>query len=236
MALQHFFAMKSGRRSTIEILGVKPELPEYSFFTTPRLYLQTTDSPLTANERTFLGYLRTSSILSMLGIFIAQFYRLQQAPDPPKTFGYYALSIPLSTIFQAAALVTVLLGGLRYWRQQSAMARGRVHAGGFEMVVLGVGFLLVSRSPSLYLDVGGESVVWLRKATCAKSPCWYSCYLCCFACTSSLMSRQKLGHGLFNDAVSFSKVNDLTATIKLLKRSHRITSPEPLRSGRSARP
>lgn len=74
----------------------------------------------------------------MIGIFIAQFYRLQHGPAPARTaFGYFALGKPLAGAFQGAALVTVVLGGLRFWRQQSAMARGRVHAGGAEVVGLG---------------------------------------------------------------------------------------------------
>ena len=80
----------------------------------------------------------------MIGIFIAQFYRLQHAPSPDRTFGYFAASKPLSCIFQSAALLTVLVGGWRFWSQQSAMARGRVHAGGWEIVGLGVGLGVVS--------------------------------------------------------------------------------------------
>ena len=79
----------------------------------------------------------------MIGIFIAQFYRLQHAPDPHNTFGYFVLGRPLSLMFQAAALLTVLLGGWRFWRQQSAMARGRVHAGGWEIKSLGALVLAV---------------------------------------------------------------------------------------------
>lgn len=62
-------------------------------------------------------------------------------------FGYFAVSIPVSVLFQSAALLTVLVGGWRFWRQQSAMAQGRVHAGGWEMMGLGVGLGLVSYLP-----------------------------------------------------------------------------------------
>ena len=98
-----------------------------------------------ANERTFLGYLRTSVVLSMTGTFIAQFYRLQHAPDPSKVFGYYLLGKPLSAIFQCAALCMVSLGCSRFWRQQGAMAIGKVHAGGWELSMIMVGSFLVSR-------------------------------------------------------------------------------------------
>ncbi|CZT19489.1 uncharacterized protein RCC_05340 [Ramularia collo-cygni] len=99
-----------------------------------------------ANERTFLGYLRTSVALSMLGVLVAQLYRLQHSATPDPTFGYFALGKPLSAILQCAALGTVLLGGIRFWRQQSAMARGKVYACGFEMlIIMGfVGLLLLT--------------------------------------------------------------------------------------------
>ena len=83
-----------------------------------------------ANERTFLGYLRTSIALSIIGVMIAQLYRLQHREDPDPVFGYYVLSKPLSAIFQSSALCVVLLGCIRFWRQQSAMAIGKMHAGG----------------------------------------------------------------------------------------------------------
>ena len=120
-----------------------------------------------ANERTYLGYLRTSVILSMIGIFIAQFYRLQHGPDPHGTFGYYALGKPLSVIFQCAALLTALLGGWRFWRQQSAMARGKVHAGGWEILSLGAAVLVVSAHSVFFcIDFGmkGSEHLHGRKA------------------------------------------------------------------------
>ena len=80
----------------------------------------------------------------MLGCVVAQLYRLQHREHPSKVFGFYVLSKPLSVIFQAAALLTVLLGGIRFWRQQSAMAIGKVHAGGWEMVTISAMLFLVS--------------------------------------------------------------------------------------------
>ena len=97
----------------------------------------------TANERTFLGYLRTSVTLSMMGIITAQLYRLEHSPEPSKVFGYYVLSKPLAAIFQTSALFMILLGGIRFWRQQSAMAIGKVYAGGWEINVIAIGMLLV---------------------------------------------------------------------------------------------
>jgi uncharacterized membrane protein YidH (DUF202 family) len=96
-----------------------------------------------ANERTYLGYLRTSIAVSMMGTIIAQLFRLQHAPQPSKVFGYFILSKPLSAICQCVALGIIVIGTIRFWRQQSAMAIGKVHAAGWEIFVTGMGMLLV---------------------------------------------------------------------------------------------
>lgn len=102
-----------------------------------------------ANERTFLGFLRTSLALSIMGIIVAQFMRLEHTMHPDKAFGYFILSKPLAAILQGAALCTTLLGACRFWRQQSAMAIGKAHAGGWEITALGAGTLLVGQKRSL---------------------------------------------------------------------------------------
>lgn len=101
--------------------------------------------PVVANERTFLGYLRTSVILSMMGIFIAQLCRLSHSPSPDPVFGYFVVSKPLSAIFQGSALGTVLFGAFRYWRHQNAMLRGKACVGGWEMLAAASYLFTVSR-------------------------------------------------------------------------------------------
>ncbi|KAF1992610.1 hypothetical protein K402DRAFT_449921 [Aulographum hederae CBS 113979] len=86
-----------------------------------------------ALERTFLGYLRTSLALSMTGVLIAQMFRLQRSVSPDMELGYFVLGVPMATVFIAAAMVVALVGALRFWRQQNAMVRGRVWAGGWEI-------------------------------------------------------------------------------------------------------
>ncbi|KAI4756208.1 hypothetical protein E4T52_11691 [Aureobasidium sp. EXF-3400] len=88
-----------------------------------------------ANERTFLAYQRTSLALSMLGIVTAQLFSLQRSVDPEHDpiFGYHTLGKPLAGLFQSAAIVVILIGGHRFWRQQMNMARGKVWAGGWEI-------------------------------------------------------------------------------------------------------
>ncbi|KAI9047633.1 hypothetical protein LZ554_008344 [Drepanopeziza brunnea f. sp. 'monogermtubi'] len=97
-----------------------------------------------ALERTFLGYLRTSLALSMLGVIVAQLYsRLQHTPTPNLRFGFFVLGKPLSIICQGSAIYTLLLGAFRIWRIQNAIIRGKAITGGFEIVALAAGFLAI---------------------------------------------------------------------------------------------
>ncbi|KAK7609954.1 hypothetical protein JOL62DRAFT_557257 [Phyllosticta paracitricarpa] len=96
-----------------------------------------------ALERTFLGYLRTSIALSMTGVILAQLFRLQHSLHPDAHLGFYVLGIPLASTFIGCAIAVALLGAFRFWRQQSAIIRGKVLAGGWEMLVIMIGSLLV---------------------------------------------------------------------------------------------
>lgn len=98
---------------------------------------------LVANERTFLGYLRTSLALSMTAVIIAQLFKLQHAEHPDKTFGFYILGTPLACVCIVAAIIIALLGSYRFWRQQNAMLRGKVHAGGWEVNAVGLTVFMV---------------------------------------------------------------------------------------------
>lgn len=69
----------------------------------------------------------------MLGAVIAQLFRLQNSPSPNGAISLYVLAVPLACICQAAALITALTGGYRYWCQQIAMARGQALASGWEL-------------------------------------------------------------------------------------------------------
>ncbi|MCJ1436167.1 hypothetical protein MMC27_005545 [Xylographa pallens] len=86
-----------------------------------------------ALERTYLGYMRTSTVFATIGVTVAQIFRLKNegAINPP--FGFFALGIPLACLFIGSALVVTLVGSWRFWRQQNALARGKIHAGGWEI-------------------------------------------------------------------------------------------------------
>lgn len=98
---------------------------------------------LIALERTFLAYMRTSLALSIVAVIIAQLFRLEHNVTPNKTFGFYALSISLSCACIGAAIVILILGAYRFWRQQNAILRGKVHAGGWEINAIGVTVFMV---------------------------------------------------------------------------------------------
>jgi uncharacterized membrane protein YidH (DUF202 family) len=92
-----------------------------------------------ALERTYLAYLRTSLALSNIGVVIAQLFSLTQqqgassnAASNPKV----KTGLPLAVVFIVAAIVVMSLGAIRFWRQQTAMARNKVWAGGFEIYLI----------------------------------------------------------------------------------------------------
>ncbi|KAI9714197.1 MAG: hypothetical protein M1812_006418 [Candelaria pacifica] len=81
----------------------------------------------------------------MSGILIAQLWRLQHTivPDPGTTMGYYLLGIPLAETCISTGIVVAILGAIRFWRQQNALLRGKIHAGGWEIHVIGIGVMCI---------------------------------------------------------------------------------------------
>ena len=79
----------------------------------------------------------------MTGVVTAQLFRLQHAPKPDPHFGYFRLGIPIAAAFNAGAIVVVLLGAIRFWRQQHALVRGFVIAGGWEIYTIMAGSVLL---------------------------------------------------------------------------------------------
>lgn len=92
-----------------------------------------------ALERTFLGYVRTSVMLSMQGATIAQLFRLQRrSAHSSSRLGFYSIGVPLACVYYAVALLVTLLGACRFWRQQNAIASGKVYSGGWEINCIGI--------------------------------------------------------------------------------------------------
>ncbi|KAJ5170767.1 uncharacterized protein N7500_003550 [Penicillium coprophilum] len=91
-----------------------------------------------ALERTFLAYIRTSTVIAMQGVLVAQLFRLQRPLTEVDRLSFHEVGIPLSVACHGVAVIVALVGAIRFWRQQSAIARGKVYAGGWELNSVGV--------------------------------------------------------------------------------------------------
>ncbi|PYI13439.1 hypothetical protein BO99DRAFT_407510 [Aspergillus violaceofuscus CBS 115571] len=91
-----------------------------------------------ALERTFLAYIRTSVMVAMQGVLIAQLFRLQHMASPDLALGFYEVGVPLSVTCYGAAIVIAALGAYRFWKQQNMVALGTVYAGGWELNLIGI--------------------------------------------------------------------------------------------------
>ncbi|RLL95238.1 hypothetical protein CFD26_104609 [Aspergillus turcosus] len=107
-----------------------------------------------ALERTFLAYIRTSVVVAMQGVFIAQLFRLQRSTADHAPLGYYRVGVPLALCCHVVAILVALMGAHRFWRQQSAVAHGKVYAGGWELNGIGIFIGLVGMLPLPGLKVG----------------------------------------------------------------------------------
>ncbi|OKO91477.1 hypothetical protein PENSUB_13089 [Penicillium subrubescens] len=94
-----------------------------------------------ALERTLLAYIRTSVVIAMQGVLIAQLFRLQQPGDRLK---FYVAGKPLAVTCHCVAILVALIGAYRFWRQQGAISLGKVHAGGWELNAVGILICAVS--------------------------------------------------------------------------------------------
>ena len=107
----------------------------------PKIFLPSLPACLqsshSANERTFLGYLRSGQAFSMLGVFIAQLLRLNPAPHPNPRIGFFAVSVPLASACQIMAIIVTLIGSMRFIKYQKHMALGLALSGGWEVGVVG---------------------------------------------------------------------------------------------------
>ncbi|KAK8851344.1 hypothetical protein PGQ11_013823 [Apiospora arundinis] len=84
-----------------------------------------------ALEQTFLSYLRTSSILALTGVMIAQLHILQQ---PGEVLKRHETGMVLAMACYACAIWTLLCGACRFMRFQQALVRGKSLLGGVELM------------------------------------------------------------------------------------------------------
>ena len=74
--------------------------------------------------------------MSMVGVTVTQLFRLQHSISPDLDFGFFVLGKPVGVTFIGASIVMSLVGAFRFYRQQNAMLRGKVYAGGWEVVLI----------------------------------------------------------------------------------------------------
>jgi len=80
----------------------------------------------------------------MIGVIIAQLFRLQHHSNPHPNFGFFVLGTPLAATFIAFGMLVLLVGAVRFWRCQNALVRGKAVAGGWELVFIMAGSIAVS--------------------------------------------------------------------------------------------
>ncbi|CAG8974934.1 hypothetical protein HYALB_00007611 [Hymenoscyphus albidus] len=79
----------------------------------------------------------------MMGVLVAQLFRLEHIPEPTNHFGFYVLGKPLACICQGAAIYSLSIGCFRTWRYQNAIVRGKAISGGYEIVLLAFGIFIL---------------------------------------------------------------------------------------------
>ena len=108
-----------------------------------------------ALERTFLAYMPTAATFSIQGVLVAQLFRLQSSKSgapggPSSSLRFASVAVPLSVAYQTCAILVALLGAYRFWRQQNAIARGKVLSGGWELHGI-MTFVVSCFSPTLHV-------------------------------------------------------------------------------------
>ena len=107
--------------------------------------------------------------LTIIGVLIAQLFRLQHTEHPNKVVGFFKLGIPLAAICIGGSIVVLALGAYRFWRQQNAMLRGKIHAGGWEINAVG-GIVVLVRGLHC-TSCRTEGLSW-RSSHCLSSCSW----------------------------------------------------------------
>ena len=85
-------------------------------------------------------------MIAMQGVLIAQLFRLQRHPPekPGSKIGFYEISVPLSASCHGIAAIVAFVGAYRFWKQQNAISKGKIYAGGWELNFIGTLVALVS--------------------------------------------------------------------------------------------
>jgi uncharacterized membrane protein YidH (DUF202 family) len=108
--------------------------------------------PPIALERTFLGHLRTSLALASCSVVISQCFSLSLGASDTMAVDevrFRRIGKPLSCALLLWAMITAILGAIRFLRMQDALVReDAVIDGGWELHAEGIGLFVVCRTYS----------------------------------------------------------------------------------------
>lgn len=108
--------------------------------------------PPIALERTFLGHLRTSLALASCSVVISQCFSLSLGASDTMAVDevrFRRIGKPLSCALLLWAMITAILGAIRFLRMQDALVREEaVIDGGWELHAEGIGLFVVCRACS----------------------------------------------------------------------------------------
>ena len=91
---------------------------------------------VTALERTYLAYIRTSIALALTGTLVAQFAVLSDRMYTAQGVSMKQVGTPIAVTLDVMALIVAAVGGARYMRQQSLLIQKRWVTGGFDILTI----------------------------------------------------------------------------------------------------
>ena len=83
----------------------------------------------------------------MQGVLVAQLFRLQRPAGPVNRLSFHEVGVPLSVACHCVAVIVAFIGAFRFWKQQNAMARGKIYSGGWELNSVGAFLFMVRYIP-----------------------------------------------------------------------------------------
>jgi hypothetical protein len=96
--------------------------------------------------------------------------RLNHAPNPNPTIGYFVVSIPLASACQIMAMILTAVGAVRFLKYQKHMALGAALSGGWELCLVS----MLTFSVSALVDELGETLELMRSPYSCFSAFWGS--------------------------------------------------------------
>lgn len=94
-------------------------------------------------------------MIANVGVVVVQLFQLQSDPSDRPGFTLRNSGRGVGSMMIVVSMYVVVVGGWRFYRQQNAMTRGKIWAGGWELQSVGFLHLAVSL-PKLQADTYSE--------------------------------------------------------------------------------